>query len=465
MSTLSTSTRCNLARRVADSSAAQHILTSEAGVEWPAGHTPADVRVERVWPQRRSGISFEWSFDIGDGTRHSIYGAPDPSSPATEHRCSLQPVITPFGIRELFAPIPALGIRLQSLDKDPDLPHLAECLNESNLERLFATYWPNACDANSTADPMVTCNPLSYRPGRRAAIAYEWKSASKTVARMMGKTYRDDRGERLQARHARLNEQLMQASDGRIQTPMPLGYVPQQKTLFVEWADSQPKDLDVAGLFEVANAATEVLAVLHRTHLDDLPSFHAADELRVAERWWALLEMTDGRVCTELVPVMQALRSAASTLRQPEPTVIHRDFYERQLLITDESISVLDLDTLAYGDPCLDLGNLLAHLCLAAFVSGVDRQDLSTLASTALRSYAVHGGVLNRDALAFYWASALFRIGTIHFQRCATKRYAPWLWGIARGVLVLEDSPTGQLKEHTDIERIDIERVLSEAAL
>jgi Ser/Thr protein kinase RdoA (MazF antagonist) len=50
-------------------------------------------------------------------------------------------------------------------------------------------------------------------------------------------------------------------------------------------------------------------------------------------------------------------------------TVVHRDLYEEQLLVSDR-IGLIDLDDAALGPPELDLGNLLAHVELLALRTG-----------------------------------------------------------------------------------------------
>ena len=45
------------------------------------------------------------------------------------------------------------------------------------------------------------------------------------------------------------------------------------------------------------------------------------------------------------------------------PGLLHRDLHDGQILLApDGTIGLLDADTLARGEPALDLGNLVAHL-------------------------------------------------------------------------------------------------------
>ena len=45
-------------------------------------------------------------------------------------------------------------------------------------------------------------------------------------------------------------------------------------------------------------------------------------------------------------------------------SLLHRDLHDKQLLVDDGRVGMLDVDTIVLGDAALDLGNLLAHLDL-----------------------------------------------------------------------------------------------------
>ena len=47
-----------------------------------------------------------------------------------------------------------------------------------------------------------------------------------------------------------------------------------------------------------------------------------------------------------------------------EAVPVHRDYFDKQVLIGTSRTTLLDLDTLTTGDPAVDVGNFLAHLTL-----------------------------------------------------------------------------------------------------
>jgi len=64
--------------------------------------------------------------------------------------------------------------------------------------------------------------------------------------------------------------------------------------------------------------------------------------------------------------------------------VVHRDLHDKQVLLQpDEPVGLVDLDRVGYGDPALDLANLLVHLDLRA-LEGVCTPERAALCAAAL---------------------------------------------------------------------------------
>ncbi len=454
---------CSSVRLLLDSAVAEQILVEDARIEWPEARRPGNVCVERAWPRRASGFSFEWSFDLGNGTRHSVFGVSD-DTPASPHQpCAARPFLKSGHLRGLHVLLPSWGIRLQSPDRDPDLPHLAQCLDGEAVADSLASYWPDQAQ-NGRNCRFVDCRTLSYRPARRATIAYQPGDRDDATAKIIGKTFRDDRGLGLVALHADLNEQLVAATRGRVQTARPLGYLPEHRTVLFAWNESQPLRADLASLMSLAVASAPVLNALHDVRVEGLPGFSFADEIAVTQRWQRMLEIVDPVVAAKVARVLAALNKAAPSVRLSRLCTVHRDFYERQLLLGDDGTTILDLDTLAWGDPCLDVGNLLAHLCLAGLCVDASTQEISTLTQAVVRRYREGGGALNREVVTLYWASALFRIGAVHFQRSSTKQFTPALWDLARRLLACDRFDGDELVVNGRCARLDPEHTLEAVA-
>ena len=88
--------------------------------------------------------------------------------------------------------------------------------------------------------------------------------------------------------------------------------------------------------------------------------------------------------------IATAVEAAAPALLAPWDcdTVVHRDLYEEQVVLTADIVGLLDLDDVAVGPAELDLGNLAAHLHLLGRRTGVEDERLLEALLEAYRSCA-----------------------------------------------------------------------------
>jgi Ser/Thr protein kinase RdoA (MazF antagonist) len=94
----------------------------------------------------------------------------------------------------------------------------------------------------------------------------------------------------------------------------------------------------------------------------------------------------------------------------------HGDFTPAQVLLDDSAVGIVDLDTLCWADPALDLGRFLAHLELLAvkrggpaaapLVQDLGRAFLSGYAELTPRTAAAAEA---RERLALYRLTTLAR--------------------------------------------------------
>jgi aminoglycoside phosphotransferase (APT) family kinase protein len=178
-------------------------------------------------------------------------------------------------------------------------------------------------------------------------------------------------------------------------------------------------------------AAVDALSALHRTALDGLTPFTVADDCAVLRRWHAALTLADPRSAEHTHGLLNALLQRAAQLPPARPCTIHRDFYARQVLISARATTLVDFDTLAQGDPGVDLGNLMAHALFDQLAAGARLESLPAIGSGWLERYEHLNQRIDQRSLAFYTASALFRVGAVHALRSATRRHAPALWQLA----------------------------------
>ncbi len=280
-----------------DLHAAQDMLCAEGGIEWPEGASPCDVRIERGWPTRDGKFVVEWSFGLGNDMRHNLFAAPFVSSNEARADNAKAAKLTAHGIRGVSVDLTHWGVRVHSPDRDEAMVHLASCLDEHEMSERLAPFWvgdsPPAGTSRSHGVANVECEPLSYRVGRRATIGYARNAPVRSAEKLIGKTFCDDRGERLLRLHGELDEVLAASTNGRVRAPKPVAYISDLRlALFAAVPHKQsyaPADFSI----DRAERAVDALAALHCVDVEGLRDFGVADERKIIQRWHPALCMVD----------------------------------------------------------------------------------------------------------------------------------------------------------------------------
>jgi Ser/Thr protein kinase RdoA (MazF antagonist) len=121
--------------------------------------------------------------------------------------------------------------------------------------------------------------------------------------------------------------------------------------------------------------------------------------------------------------IAAAVHRALPDLAVPWPctTAVHRDLYEEQILV-DQRVGLIDLDDAAAGPPELDIGNLLAHLRLAAHRLG---RSLTAEHDEIIAGYLDHGPALEGTRLAQCESLARLRLACIHAEPHLLDEWPP----------------------------------------
>ena len=93
---------------------------------------------------------------------------------------------------------------------------------------------------------------------------------------------------------------------------------------------------------------------------------------------------------------------------------IHGDFYDKQVLLLDDQVAVVDLDDAACGDVRQDLGLFIAHLELDRIMRN-PQMDLDSLVESLVDSYQ-SASTARIEGLASFVADGLFRLAHHPFR-------------------------------------------------
>ena len=140
-------------------------------------------------------------------------------------------------------------------------------------------------------------------------------------------------------------------------------------------------------------------------------------EVAAAQNW---LEAASGHRLLDPEAWQPLVDRVAARLPPPPPrlALVHRDLHDKQIVLAaHRPVGLLDLDLAAYGDPALDLANLLAHLDLR-FRQGRCSQRRATLCAEALlEGYSPDPALVRR--LAPYLAITRLRLAGVYSFRPA----------------------------------------------
>ena len=437
-STTDRADRASAASRLLDVKQVTGLLHSLLPRDWPG---PAgDVAVERCWPSADDGFIVEWSFSLGSDRRYALYARSldeaAGAAPATEGDASntRRPTVTEWGLRGVLSYLPQHRLMVHTPDCDPAMPHVAKCLDEVCAAELLAPFWESAAAEPGAAgeSPGVHCRLIGYKPGRRAAICYQRKSSDGTGQRILGKTYRKSQAERLARRHYHINDEFRRTTDGVVRVSSPVVYVPELQLALFRWAPGEAAKEQSSGPAGSLATAVGTMAALHGTTIEGLATFTVPDECAILQRWHRALTGAHPRMASESAPLLTMLLQQSEAIDSSSRCTIHRDFYETQFVTFRGLTTLLDLDTLCVGHPCLDVGNFLAHLYLRILRRGGGAEHFGHLLKETTEQYERIAGRVDSEALDFYLNSSLFRLGAVHAFRTQTHGFAEPIWQLAR---------------------------------
>lgn len=410
-------------------------------IDWPIGRTVVDVEVKRLFPGRDLRLELEYAITLESGSRRSsksiyaVYPALQLEDACFEKAAQL----SEHGLTNVFIQDPEWNLTIHSWDRDPTLTQAPRCLDRAFMAARLATLkLPEEGCLNSKYGGDLQCRSMAYRRGKRLVVKYwnPWRDSSRCA--LVGKSYANNRGERIAARQAHLAQYLMHQTKGRVRVPNVVYYDCDLRMLFTEWAGPPPLPMAEHLQEPWTRQAAEALAAVHATPPDGLDPFGIDDQWEILERWQAVIRSLKPDLAARSDNLMRELLRARRRVSGSKPVVVHRDFYESQMAVGRRTVTVYDLDTLAIGDRCLDVGNYLAHLWLWCLQRGFSAGDYAQYAGTMLDTYESGAGRLDDRSLAFYWASTLYRVGAIHAFRDATSRYTRDMWHLVLPVLKAE---------------------------
>jgi hypothetical protein len=258
-----------------------------------------------------------------------------------------------------------------------------------------------------------TLRRLAYKPERRYVAAVELEGVPRAVLKLYTR-----------AGFASLQQvTLALVKDQRRESVVRLGRSQRRAAIGFRWVEGTSLQ-DV-----IANPARDLGGAVHTG--EAIAALHARRAPRGSVDVSADIAMTQasaetvGRLLPHLAPRLSEVAgviAARLSERSAAARITHGDFYAKQVVVTSETATLLDLDELGWGDPLRDLGVFGAHLLRDAVGERVSFVRAEAAQEALLGGYEVAAEPIDREGLELYTAAAALWI-TPHYFR---GRDADW---------------------------------------
>lgn len=289
------------------------------------------------------------------------------------------------------------------------MPHLCRATCPEVAGRLLQRYLPElGLDGN--AAPRV----MRYHAGRSCAVAYQ--VGMPPAPAVVGELFPDERGQYLLALHYGLwREAFGPWAVDRIQVTRPLAYIPEMRMLVRSQVQGRPWETQLAevGGETLARRYAQLLAKLHAARPE--AAAHLATRTPASELAELTLALSQAPALspaqrTELEALDTGLRrwAAHPPAGAVTPVLVYGDLRFRHILGAGPRLTLTSVETLALGDPALDVAYFQARLLAANLAGTVDLGAVASFGEEYARRRLVGTRFWRR--VAFYETVAYLRL-------------------------------------------------------
>ncbi len=415
-------------RTVLDSAMSSQFMCEQLNAHWQYARNRAleviDCQLARIYPRKNGDILFEFELRLcgREGERDQVIFAEWAGRDVTK-RCH-ETIVSlskrrrgqlPRDETDLISCIPGLGLLIRLPGLDERIDGLRLICEPALIAQILRTL---KLQTDHVLTSRIDVELLSHRLGKRCVVRVSGRKNENSLTSNTDNTFilklykmRTDRGRFVYGCMKRL---WMNGFDVKssIRIPKLIVYLGEWNALFMEDVDAVSLSM-LSGDYLVngLQRAGQALNKLHSApiHLDHQ---HTVDDeielLRERVNFVSLLVPELGDAVTKtLLDVTNRLNQC----RQFESTPVHRDFYEKQILIDGDQTILLDFDTLCMSDPALDVGNFIAHLTLNSLQGNFNVAGADDIFNDA---YDPSQSSEFRERVAAYTQSSLLRLACLY---------------------------------------------------
>jgi tRNA A-37 threonylcarbamoyl transferase component Bud32 len=211
---------------------------------------------------------------------------------------------------------------------------------------------------------------------KRCVLRYRAELADGTPLCLFGKVFRPGFGEPIYEKSRALWKRgfSRDAEDG-VHVPEALAFVPELSLLILEEVPGQPfkARLVETGSEALIRRMARLLVKLHSVRPWPGPAFRMPSHVARCHPAVPALGAALPDLAADVDSILGCARAFDEKLDDDSFAAIHGDLHPSQVLMEGEHSYLIDLDSLALGDPAADLGNLLVFLRSNSRLPGLPR--------------------------------------------------------------------------------------------
>jgi hypothetical protein len=158
-----------------------------------------------------------------------------------------------------------------------------------------------------------------------------------------------------------------------------------------------------------------VLADLHSSVATTLTRQSRSDEIRRLRAQAKTIRYLCPALGEQAEQLCRKIISSLESISE-ETALLHGDFYDKQVLFTDATAVILDLDEARIGHPAIDLGLFIAHLERYRLNHRLSSHEADVLASALVRGYQLARTIPEEAAIRIYSAIGLMHLAAEPFR-------------------------------------------------
>ncbi len=238
---------------------------------------------------------------------------------------------------------------------------------------------------------------------------------------IFGKTYYNEEGAQTDLVMRQLWDSEARRS-GRLGLARPLWYDTRLKTLWQEGIQGttlEHHSIETPAGITLLKKAAHTVATFHTTPLSNIPSTPVLELLDKLEAVGSILMQCRPSCRPTLAPLRDRLRAQAKTISLGPTATLHGDLHMKNLFLTHDSITLIDLDNVCQGHPGQDIGSFIAGLLTTALAKQMPLSQLAGPLQAFLQHYNQQTPwKLDHPTLAWFTTMALV---TERSYRCVTR--------------------------------------------